>query len=137
MASAADADWEECYRRTPGRASVTADLADYQPPAADLIFSFATLPFLLPANTAEAWTRIRTAVRSGGVLAISLFGDRGSWASGDSTVVGMTFHTGREVEGLFEDLVILDLEELEHDGPSGRGPKHWHRCDVIARRPAV
>lgn len=47
----------------------------------------------------------------------------------------MTFHTRAEVERLVGDLVVLDLTEHEYDGPSGAGPKHWHRYDLIGRRP--
>lgn len=74
------------------------------------------------------------ALRPGGVLAVHLFGDRDSWAAGQSAVEGMTFHRRDEVENLVAGLKVLHLEEREFDGPSGRGPKHWHRYDVIARR---
>ncbi|OCG74195.1 class I SAM-dependent methyltransferase [Microbacterium sediminis] len=125
---------EEAIRRvthrTAGRAAVEcADLANYTPPAADLVLACAALPFIPPDRFDDAWARIRGAVRPGGILAVELFGDRDSWA-GDP---GMTFHSRADVEGLTAAIEIVLLEEREFDGPSGRGPKHWHRFEVIAR----
>ncbi|GAB3192593.1 hypothetical protein [Nesterenkonia suensis] len=49
-------------------------------------------------------------------------------------MAGMTFHTREQVEAVVAGLEVLQLQEHEFDRPSGRGPKHWHRYDVIARR---
>jgi len=117
-------------QRTGGRAAVQrADLADFRPPATDLVLACAALPFIPPARFDAAWARLRAAVRPGGILAVELFGDRDSWAMDP----GMTFHRRADVEGLMTGAEILLLEEREVDGPSGRGPKHWHRFEVIAR----
>ncbi|GAA4430851.1 hypothetical protein GCM10023169_34710 [Georgenia halophila] len=45
----------------------------------------------------------------------------------------MTFHDRDQVEALLDGLVIVELSDSEFDGPSGRGPKHWHGYDVVAR----
>lgn len=117
-------------RRTGGRAAVErADLADYTPPTADLVLACAALPFIPPPQFDHAWARLRAAVRPGGILAVELFGDRDSWAMDP----GMTFHRRADVEGLMAGTEILHLEEREFDDPSGRGPKHWHRFEVVAR----
>lgn len=117
-------------QRTDGRAAVErADLADYVPPAADLILACAALPFIPPDRFDDAWMRIRGAVRPGGILAVELFGDRDSW----TTDPGMTFHSRADVETMTVGADVLSLTEVEFDGPSGRGPKHWHRFELIAR----
>lgn len=130
---AVDREEEALHRvtqRTGGQAAVArADLVDYTPPAADLALACAALPFIPPDRFDGAWARIRGAVRPGGILAVELFGDRDSWA-GDP---GMTFHSRAEVERLTAGMEIVLLEEREFDGPSGRGPKHWHRFEVISR----
>lgn len=110
-----------------------ADLAEYEPPGADLILASASLPFVPPEHFGTLGTRLRAALNPNGLMAVHLFGDRDSWAHGDSAVGGMTFHQRAEVEALLEGLEILQLEEKEFDGPSGRGPKHWHRFNIIAR----
>lgn len=111
----------------------TADLTNYEPPAADLILASATLPFVPPASFHAVWTRLCRALNIDGLLAVHLFGDRDSWAEGDDAVAGMTFHSRREAERLLEMFEVLQFEEHEFDGGSGRGPKHWHRFDIIAR----
>ncbi|MDZ5078318.1 hypothetical protein [Nesterenkonia sp. HG001] len=159
-----DADWGAYYRRTAGRRprpllldamahvpaedlwSVSAvdldsgltaaveDLEAVEPPRADLLLACMSLPFLGPTELATLWERILAALHPGGVLAVNLLGDRDSWAHGDTAVAGMTFHRRNEVEAMVSGLGILQLEEHEFDGPSGRDPKHWHRYDVIACR---
>lgn len=114
---------------------VLVDLAEYAVPPADLVLASASLPFVPPHAFGALWERLTGAVRPGGVLAVNLFGDRDSWAQPGSDAPGMTFHTRAEVERLVGDLVVLDLTEHEYDGPSGAGPKHWHRYDLIGRRP--
>lgn len=117
-----------------GLTTVLADLSTVEPPPADLVLSCASLPFVRAADLAQLWDRILAALRPGGVLAVNLFGDRDSWAHGDTAVAGMTFHTRAQVEAMVAGVEVLQLQEHEFDGPSGRGPKHWHRYDVIARR---
>lgn len=110
------------------------DLVQYTPPQSDLILASATLPFIPPAAFAKTWEKLLGALNPHGILAVHLFGDRDSWAAGESAVEGMTFHTRDQVEELLQGLEILQLEEREFDGGSGRGTKHWHRFDIIARR---
>ncbi len=115
--------------------TVVAELTEYRLPEADLVLASVSLPFLSPEAFEPVWTRARAALRPGGVLAVNLFGVRDSWAQPDTGPAGMTFHTRAEVEELVADLETLELDEQEYDGPSGLGPKHWHRFDVIARAP--
>lgn len=126
---------ELVQKRAGGAATLrtaVADLVTDEIPAADLVLACASLPFVPPEAFGDVWRRIRSAAR-GGVLAVHLFGDRDSWASGPSAVAGMTFHRRAEVEQLLTGLEVVSLDEAEYDGPSGRGPKHWHRYDIVAR----
>lgn len=116
--------------------TVQADLADYEAPTADLVLACASLPFVQPGTFERVWNRVLAAAR-GGVVAANLFGDRDSWAAGPQGVAGMSFHTRSEVEGLLHENEVVALEEVEFDGPSGRGPKHWHRFDIVARPPCA
>lgn len=110
-----------------------ADLSTYRPGQADLILASASLPFLPPQPFLQLWDRLRGALSPGGLLAVNLFGDQDSWAQGESAVDGMSFHPRPQVEHLLSELEVLELQEHQSDGPSGRGPKHWHRFDIIAR----
>ncbi|TDE97429.1 class I SAM-dependent methyltransferase [Occultella glacieicola] len=113
--------------------TVVADLAQARVPEADLVLASASLPFVPEHEFESMWLRIRAAVADGGVLAVNLFGVNDSWAHPETGIANMTFHDRAAVEALFEGLEIVELTEVEHDGPSGAGPKHWHRFDVIAR----
>lgn len=99
-------------------------------PAADLILSCATLPFVRREAFDRLWAIVRDALRPGGVLAADLFGERDDWAGGDGTYLSR-----REVEALLDGLEVLELAEEERDGRSFAGPKHWHTVQVIARHP--
>lgn len=112
---------------------VLADLADYDVPPAELVVACASLPFVPPSRFDQVWQRVRNAIRGGGVLAVNLFGERDTWAQPDTLVPGLTFHTRDQVEQLVRGLTVVEISEHEYDGPSGGGPKHWHRFDVIAR----
>jgi trans-aconitate methyltransferase len=98
-------------------------------PPADLVYAGYALPFCPPEAFAGLWRRILAALRPGGVLACDLFGQRDTWA-GES---GMTFLTRARVAALLEEMDLVHLEEVEEDGNSFSGPKHWHTYQVVAR----
>ena len=100
-------------------------------PAAELILSCATLPFVRREAFAALWETVRAALRPGGVLAVDLFGERDDWAGTEGTYLARA-----EVDSLLEGLEVLDLSEEERDGRSFAGPKHWHTFRILARRPA-
>ncbi|AXK47209.1 class I SAM-dependent methyltransferase [Brachybacterium saurashtrense] len=109
----------------------TADLAQIDVlPAADLILSCATLPFVPRTAFSTVWSTVRDALRPGGVVAVDLFGDRDDWTSTDGT-----FLARAEVLALLDGLEIVELSEEEREGRSFAGPKHWHTYRVLARRP--
>jgi trans-aconitate methyltransferase len=110
---------------------VIADLETLEElPAADLVLSCATLPFVRREAFAPLWALIRASLQPGGVLAADLFGERDDWAGSEGTYLART-----EVDALLEGLEVVELAEEERDGRSFAGPKHWHTFQVIARRP--
>ena len=101
-------------------------------PPADLVHAGFSLPFVPPAAFPALWERIRAALRPGGLLAVNLFGVHDEWAGEPD----MTFHSRADVEALTSGLEVIDLTEVDEDGPAYSGPKHWHLFSVLARRPA-
>lgn len=98
-------------------------------PPADLLFASVSLPFCPPEHFDTLWSRIRQAVqRRRGWLSVELLGPNDSWAGSPR----MTVHDRAGVEQLFTGVEIRDLAEMDEDGKSASGPKHWHLFKVIA-----
>jgi trans-aconitate methyltransferase len=112
---------------------VLSPMQDADLPAADLVYAGFALPFCPPEHFDRLWASVTGALRSGAVLAVDLFGDRDEWAGED----GMTFVDRLRVDRLSEGLEVIDLTEVDEDGRAYAGPKHWHRFELIARRPVV
>lgn len=129
-----DPSVEEALGELGGTHDVVPVIADLETleelPAADLILSCATLPFVRRESFGRLWQRMREALRPGGVLAADLFGERDDWAGTEGTYLSRA-----EVEALLQGLEVLELTEEERDGRSFAGPKHWHTLQVLARRP--
>ena len=106
--------------------------ATYAVPPADLVYAGFSLPFCRPADFPKVWSRVRAALRPGGVVGVTLFGERDSWAS----EWDMTFVSAQRVDELTAGL-DADILEEERDGEAYSGPKHWHVFDVVARRLVV
>ncbi|MEW6226076.1 MAG: class I SAM-dependent methyltransferase [Chloroflexota bacterium] len=100
-------------------------------PAADLVYSGYSLPYLGPQRLAVLWPRVREALAPGGLIVVNLFGDRDENA-GEADVA---FLDRASVERLLAGLEVIELDEHEEDAGSFRGPKHWHLFDIVARRP--
>jgi trans-aconitate methyltransferase len=118
----------------PALTTVLATLEEYDPPPCDLLYAAYALPFCASAAFPAAWGRFRAALRPGGRMVVNLFGDRDSWAADPDDMVFVTEAQARE---LLVGLEVERFHEVEQDGPSGRGPKHWHEFQVVARRPAT
>ena len=122
---------EQLRRALPPEARVVEAsfeaLADL--PTAALVHSSYALPFAGSAF-ARVWSLIRDALLPGGWLAVTLFGDRDSWAVDPSIAV----HTAGQVDGLLDGLDVVARREAEWDGGSFSGPKHWRTFEIIARR---
>lgn len=112
---------------------VRARAEDVELPSTDLVYSGYSLPYCPPEHFAAMWRRITAALRPEGWLVVNLFGDRDTWAT---EFEDMTFHTQEQVEDLVADYQVVDFSVREEDGGSGRGPKHWHVFDIVARRTA-
>jgi trans-aconitate methyltransferase len=102
-------------------------------PSADLLYSGYALPFCPPEAFAGLWKALLASLRPGGVLAVDLFGDRDEWVTDSPS---MTFLTLERVHELVEPLDLIALDEVDELGQAYAGAKHWHRFEVLARRPA-
>ena len=96
-----------------------------------LIHAGLSLPFCEPTHFTALWDKILSALEQGGVFVGHLFGDRHDWA----THSAMSFHSQQAVEELCDGLNIELLREIEGEG--GLVPHHWHRFDLILRKPVV
>jgi SAM-dependent methyltransferase len=113
-------------------AIVTAPADEADLPPFDLLYSAYVLTYLEPDAFARLWATARDRLAPGGFVVVNIFGDHHEWASEPGT----TYLPREEVERLLEGLEVLVLDELEEDGPSFKGPTHWHVFDIVARRPA-
>jgi len=104
-------------------------LEDFDPPETDLLYSGWTLPFCAPEQFDALWSRLRDALRPGGLLVVNLFGPRDDWASQP----GMTFRSLEEARLLAAGLTDPSVTEKDEDGQSFSGPKHWHEITIIGR----
>ena len=102
-------------------------------PQSDLVYAGYALPFCPTEHFDGLWSSITGALRPGGVLAVDLFGDRDEWAG----EAGMTFVDRPRLDRLTTGLDVLELTEVDEDGRAYAGPKHWHRFELVARRPVV
>lgn len=101
------------------------------PPATLINASFA-LPFCPPDHFDSLWRTIRAALLPGARFAGQLFGDRDDWAP----IPDRSHQTLAQVEALLEGLEVEQCIEHEDDGKDAlENPKHWHRFDIVARRP--
>jgi trans-aconitate methyltransferase len=112
---------------------VLARMQDLDLPSAHLVYAGYSMPFCPPEEFDGLWAGVRGAVRPGGMLAVDLFGVRDEWA-GDE---GMTFVDRERVDILVAGWDVLWLDEVDAQGKAFAGPKHWHRFEVVVRRPVV
>ena len=99
-------------------------------PQADLVHASLSLPFCEPEHFPTFWDKIVDAIKPGGRFAGQFFGLKDSWANNPE----MTFHTEDQFRLLFDGFAIESFHELDEDGSSSSGPKHWHIFTVIARK---
>jgi trans-aconitate methyltransferase len=122
--------------KTMGHANlqvVPSRMQDFDPGTYDLINAQFSLPFVPRDQHGGTIARLQSALRHGGVMAVTFFGPRDEW---NTEGTQLTFHTEAEIRALFDGWEILELEETDEDGQTADGnPKHWHSFQLIARRP--
>ncbi|MGO2240214.1 MAG: class I SAM-dependent methyltransferase [Halomonas sp.] len=105
------------------------DLKGFPPSA--LVHAGLSLPFCEPTHFPILWDMILSALEPGGLFVGHIFGNRHDWAKHP----GMSFHSTQEVEALCGGLEIKLFRDSEGEG--GLVKHHWHRFDLILRKPAV
>ena len=105
---------------------------DYEKEAYDLISAQFSLPFISRSRFDEAFSRIKAAIKPGGVFTGQFFGPHDTWNTPDSD---MTFHTQEQVNDLLGDLRIVEASEVDRPGNTATGEmKHWHVFHIIAQK---
>jgi tellurite methyltransferase len=99
-------------------------------PAVDLVWAGFSLFFCDPDRFPQVWSRIASALGTGGRMAGQLLGNRDSWAGGER----ISSFDREAARGLFDGWTLERFEEDENDGEACSGPKHWHVFHVVARR---
>lgn len=105
-----------------------ADLTEL--PRSRLVHAGFSLPFCPPDRFDTLWAAISGSLRTGGLFAGQLFGDRDTWAGTEAG--SMTFHSREQLTERFDGWEVLRVDEQDEDGNSLAGPKHWHVFHVIA-----
>lgn len=154
MSSTTDADWSEYYRRNAGRAPrrlLTAAVSFIPEPgsALELGSGDGTEALWL---LERGWSVIAVDREAAAVAflhehitrnpANQLRAEQADLATFHVPTADLIlacnvlpFLTRQDINTLLDGLDILQIEEHEFDGGSGRGWKHWHRFDIIAREP--
>ena len=100
-------------------------------PSSSLAHAGLGLPLCEPTHFPTLWDMILSALEPGGLFVGHLFGDRHDWAKHPA----MSFHSMQEIEALCDGLKIELLRESEGEG--GQVTHHWHRFDLILRKPVI
>ncbi len=101
-------------------------------PRARLVNASFSLPFCPPEHFEALWAAICEAIEPGGRFAGQFFGDRDDWAP----IPDRSHQTRAEAEALLTGFEVELFKEVEDDGKDAlENPKHWHRIDVVARKP--
>jgi tellurite methyltransferase len=122
-------------RATPEqRARLTSECARFEAvalPAVDLANASFSLPLCPPAAFPALWRSLTRALRPGGLFAGHLYGERDAWAAR-----GVTVHSRQAIDDLLAGWQVLELCEVEREGPTALGKiKRWHLFEIVARRP--
>ena len=97
----------------------------------DLVNASWALPFNPKLTFTSMVQRLIKSIKKDGYFSGHLFGINDEWNRSDSN---MTFQTRGEAEHIFDDLELINFEEVEKDGKTANGtPKHWHVFHIVAR----
>jgi tellurite methyltransferase len=114
-------------------ADLTTELADLwtaTPPTSNFVYAGFSLFFVPPDRYAEAWARVVSAVAPEGRFAGHFLGPRDTWAE----LPDISVHPEYAVRELFRGWQLEHFDEVDQDGKSFGGPKHWHLYEVIAAK---
>ncbi len=99
-------------------------------PKADVIVAAFSLFMLSPEDFKKVWTKIKRALKPGGIFMGQLLGPNDEWASYSLT------HTRKEVKRLLRGMDTLFFDEVQREGKTVMGDlKRWHVFHIIARKP--
>ena len=100
----------------------------------DIINAQYSLPFNPGDTFEEMFGRLKASLKPGGVFAGNFFGDRDEW---NTPADKRIYLTKDQVATLFSDMEVVAFEEVDDpEGVTATGTKkHWHRVEVIARKP--
>lgn len=111
---------------------VQSSFEDFTFACYDLINAHYALPFIKPDQFGAVFTRLKDALKPGGIFVGQFFGAQDSWNTVGSQ---MTFFTREEALEQLAALEILEFEEEAHDGLTAEGtPKYWHIFHMLARK---
>jgi tellurite methyltransferase len=98
----------------------------------DLVSAQFSLPFVPKAHFFTVFSRIKQALKPGGIFAGQFFGTHDEWNRPGND---MTFLTREEVDELLGDMKLIEItEEKRMGGVATGGEKRWHVFHVIAQK---
>jgi SAM-dependent methyltransferase len=99
----------------------------------DFIYAKSSIVFLKPKEFYKIIEKIKKAINPEGVFATRLWGINDSENKSDRHE--SVYLAKEEIEKLFEDFEILEINEKEKDSRNAdESIKHWHFLDVIMRK---
>jgi SAM-dependent methyltransferase len=111
---------------------VQSSFEDFSFARYDLINAHYALPFIKPDLFGAVFTRLKGALRPGGIFVGQFFGVQDSWNTAENQ---MTFFTCEEALNQLAPLEVLEFEEEAQEGLTAEGvPKYWHIFHILARK---
>jgi len=101
----------------------------------DIVNASWSLPFNSKESFNSMFVSLKQSILPGGYFSGHLFGINDTW---NTIEKNMTFHTKKQVEEIFSDMNIINLQEIEKDGTTANGtPKHWHVFHILAQKKII
>lgn len=113
---------------------VSFDDFDFGSNSFDVINAQYSLAFNPRDTFEEMLGRLKASLKPGGIFVGNFFGDRDEW---NTPADNRIYLTKDQVAALFSDMEMVAFEEVDDlEGVTAIGTKkHWHRFEVIARKP--
>lgn len=98
----------------------------------DLISAQFSLPFIPQEAFTGVFTRVKRAIKPGGMFTGQFFGIRDEWNRPENA---MTFLQREQVDELLDDMWVREVTEEDKMGATATGElKHWHVFHIIAQK---